>query len=249
MKKLMNTSQTIASLLTVVTAVVMVASSTAAGQFDPHMAKGGLPECMEKLNSAVLELEASQSDLLQVQTELTTCTANVVVSSNTVGVPQTGQAYMYDAGDDGDLQVGIPLPDPRFTDNVDGTVTDNLTGLIWTKNANLAGESTWTAALEVCYNLAEDGFDLNDGSLPGDWRLPNIRELQSKLDYGQFLPALAVDHPFINLQSAFSSYYWTSTTYAGYEPYAWGLSVSNGYTSPLSKGGSNGYVWCVRGGE
>ena len=51
-------------------------------------------------------------------------------------VPQTGQTDYYAAGDDGALQKGVPWPTPRFTDNGNGTVTDNLTHLIWLKNAN-----------------------------------------------------------------------------------------------------------------
>ena len=38
-------------------------------------------------------------------------------------------------------------PSPRFTDNNDGTVTDNLTGLVWLKNANLFGEGMHEAGL------------------------------------------------------------------------------------------------------
>jgi hypothetical protein len=49
-------------------------------------------------------------------------------------VPQTGQTLCVDqsgsincagTGQDGDLQAGVALPQPRFTDNGDGTVTDN----------------------------------------------------------------------------------------------------------------------------
>jgi len=54
-------------------------------------------------------------------------------------VPKTGQTTKYSDGDDGDLQKCVAWPDPRFTDNGDGTVTDNLTGLIWLKEANHIG--------------------------------------------------------------------------------------------------------------
>ena len=54
-------------------------------------------------------------------------------------VPKSGQTSSNATGDDGDLQRGVAWPDPRFTDNGDGTVTDNLTGLIWLKNANCFG--------------------------------------------------------------------------------------------------------------
>jgi len=49
---------------------------------------------------------------------------------------KTGQQISYYTGDDGDLQRGVPWPDPRYTDNWDGTVTDNLTGLMWLKDGN-----------------------------------------------------------------------------------------------------------------
>ena len=42
-------------------------------------------------------------------------------------VEKTGQTTSYGIGDDGDLEKGIPWPNPRFTDNLNGTVTDNLT--------------------------------------------------------------------------------------------------------------------------
>ena len=54
-------------------------------------------------------------------------------------VPKTGQTTSYATGDDGDLERGAALVTPRFTDNLDGTVTDNQTGLIWLKDANCFG--------------------------------------------------------------------------------------------------------------
>jgi hypothetical protein len=51
-------------------------------------------------------------------------------------VEVTGQTASFADGDDGDIQAGVPFPIPRFTDQGDGTVKDNLTHLIWLKNAN-----------------------------------------------------------------------------------------------------------------
>jgi hypothetical protein len=51
------------------------------------------------------------------------------------GVSQTGQQMSYAPGDGGHLQMGMVWPEPRFTDNSNGTVTDNLTDLIWLKDA------------------------------------------------------------------------------------------------------------------
>ena len=51
-------------------------------------------------------------------------------------------------GQDGEIQAGVPWPNPRFTDNEDGTVTDHLTGLIWLKNGNPFGTRNWDQALK-----------------------------------------------------------------------------------------------------
>jgi len=48
----------------------------------------------------------------------------------------------------------------RFTDNGDGTVTDNLTALIWLKNADCFGTRVWADALSDCNNLVMDHADL-----------------------------------------------------------------------------------------
>jgi hypothetical protein len=171
------------------------------------------------------------------------------------GVAKTGQTVCYAAdgsvinctgtGQDGELQKGIAWPAPRFCDNGDGTVTDNLTGLIWLQNANSFGLRTWADALGDCNNLADDGSALTDGSVAGDWRLPNVKELQSLINYSNYNPALPTGHPFTTVQS---SNYWSSTTDAHYTPYAWDLSMTYGLVN-LSDKARSFYVWPVRGGN
>ena len=56
-------------------------------------------------------------------------------------VAQTGQTTIYISGDDGALQKGVDWPIPRFTDNGKGNIRDNLTKLIWLKNANCPGDT------------------------------------------------------------------------------------------------------------
>ena len=93
-------------------------------------------------------------------------------------------------GQDVEYQMGMPWPNPRFTDNGDGTVTDNLTQLIWLKNANCFEQRTWADALTDCNTLNSGECGLSDGSEEGDWHLPNVKELQSLIHYGVFDPAL-----------------------------------------------------------
>ena len=169
-------------------------------------------------------------------------------------VEKTGQTGCWDAsgnpvtcagtGQDGDLQKGVTWPVPRFTDNGDGTVTDNLTGLVWLKNANCFGIRTWANALIDCNSLADGACGLTDGSVAGDWRLPNVKELQSLIDFGQFNPALPTGHPFTGVQ-----YYWSSTTLdAGSTIGAWSVSLSLGSVIAYDKTTDVLYVWPVRDG-
>lgn len=171
-------------------------------------------------------------------------------------VPKTGQTSSYGTRDDGELERGVMWPTPRFKDNANGTVLDNLTGLIWTKAANCDGERWpyWPDALAYCNALSNGTCGLTDGSEAGDWRLPHLRELQSLIHYGVTDPALSdttgtgqwtSGNPFTGVQS---TYYWSSTTNAGNTSYAWVVHFYNGYVSYHVKS-SGSYVWCVRGGH
>jgi hypothetical protein len=167
-------------------------------------------------------------------------------SSVAAGVPRTGQTTSYATGDDGDLQKGLAWPYRRFTDNLDGTVTDNLTGLIWLKNADyLAATKTWADALIACNTLADDGTELTDRSSAGDWRLPNIRELLSLVDYSRYNPALPSGHPFSDVQLGV---YWSSTTEAIDMNQAWSVNLNVGSVNHELKPFTYS-VWPVRGGQ
>src|SRR5262249_33933161 len=91
-----------------------------------------------------------------ISVQLLDCTP--VSAAAPVPLPRTGQTNSFDANfpqrDDGALRKGVALPSPRFTDNQNGTITDNLTGLIWLKNANCPGISrTWQTALDDVVQL------------------------------------------------------------------------------------------------
>jgi hypothetical protein len=173
---------------------------------------------------------------------------------NPAPVGKTSQTLSYGTGDDGDWDKGAAWPNPRFTDNGNGTVTDNLTGLIWLKNADCFGSRGWAQALVDCNNLGSGSCGLSDGSSAGDWRLPNVKELQSLIYYGIYSPALpntvgtgkwSNGDPFTDVQSL---YYWSSTTYAGNTSSAWYVHMYYGYVYIGNKDYSY-YVWPVRGGN
>ena len=174
-------------------------------------------------------------------------------AGSTTAVPKTGQTTSSAAGDDGALQRGAALPSPRFTDNGNGTVTDNLTGLIWLKNANCFGVQTWANALLSANTLASGSCGLTDGSGVGNWRLPNLRELFSLINHAYAGLALSnaagtgkwtANDPFTDVQS---DAYWSSTTDADDALKAWRVGLDGGGVSSASKTATR-YVWPVRGG-
>ena len=168
---------------------------------------------------------------------------------------QTGQTTPYATGDDGDLQRGISLPEPRFKDNQDGTVTDYLTGLVWLKHANCFDLRPWDDAVFECNQLADGSCGLSDGSVAGDWSLPNANELLSLMNYKYYNPAisntagtgqLTEGDPFVAVQN---HPYWSSTTWAGppadysaYPVFFGGLGFGSEDNVKTNLMG----VWCVR---
>ncbi|MCX5885618.1 MAG: DUF1566 domain-containing protein [Proteobacteria bacterium] len=170
-------------------------------------------------------------------------------SSYPAPVWKTGQTTSYETGDDGDLEKGVAWPVPRFT-NPDGktpvngnVVVDQLTGLMWTMNANLFGvDKTWQQALDYVKEMNNGNYE-NLGYT--DWRLPNRKELHSLTDYSRYNPALPSGHPFTNVQA---NYYWSSTTYASYTDVAWYVLMLYGRVEIYGKSSSS-YVWPVRSGQ
>lgn len=101
---------------------------------------------------------------------------------------------------------GNPLPAPSYTDNGDGTVTDDATGLMWEQKTQDGGSRdkdityTWKDALAYCESLLLGGHD--------DWRLPNAKELDRLVDLNTSNPAIDTTY-FPNTNNTL---YWTSTS-------------------------------------
>ena len=126
-------------------------------------------------------------------------------------------------------------------------MTDNLTGLVWTQDADCDGPKDWHGAIDYCNALAQGTCGLTDGSVAGDWRLANRFELESLLDLKNCDPALPTGHPFMDVHS--NQWFWSSTSVANmYGTAAWNVWIEDGFINYSHPSGSL-YVWCVRGGQ
>jgi hypothetical protein len=164
------------------------------------------------------------------------------------GLQKTGQTICYNTpgsviacagtGHDGELQNGVAR---SFTDNGDGTITDNLTGLMWEKQSDDGGihdkdnTYTWDAA------FASKLVTLNGGGgFAGhtDWRVPNIVELESLKNFGAVSPAVysafntnCAATCTVTTCSCTKSYtYWSSSTYQSGPTLVWTLYFFDGRT-------------------
>jgi hypothetical protein len=172
-------------------------------------------------------------------------------------LPRTGQVTSYASGDDFSLQKGVTWPGGRFTNNLDGTVTDHLTGLVWMKNAGCFAPATWSAALTAANQLASGSCGLTDGSTAGQWRMPNINELESLVDVSRANPAVSSGSPFTQISLA--SAYWSSTTYMAVTSRAMSIRFTDGRwingidardgSQDNTKATAANSLWAVRSGS
>ena len=123
-------------------------------------------------------------------------------------------------------------------DNGNGTVSDSVTGLMWQQGdtQNVSGRN-WEDALDYCEapTLPSGGYT--------DWRLPNVRELESIMDWDRYNPAIDTAY----FPDCRYTPYWSSSTYAYYTDSAWYVNFAYGYVGNYNKT-LNYYVRCVRGG-
>jgi hypothetical protein len=184
--------------------------------------------------------------------------STLTIQTASVKLPTTGQTLCYNAegatvpcagtGQDGDMRKGEAWSLPRFTDQNNGTVIDNNTGLIWTKDAFAPGPSACSPALIKTWQATLDYVKcLNSNSYLGfsDWRLPNVLELKSLANTSQSNTSVwLVANGFTGVQS---EPYWSSTSAGDGPSSAWGVDMWVGAIDGDDKSGNN-YAWPVRSG-
>jgi len=192
-----------------------------------------------------------------------------------VDFPATGQTTSYTANrndgitapvavpDDGAVQAGATL---SYTDNGDGTLTDNNTGLMWEKKGDNGGLHdkdngyvwTGTGSQETVWDWLDDVNAEGGRGFAGysDWRVPNAKELQSLVNFQNPSPmtsaalhaGCAPGASVLTGSCTAVASYWSSTTWARSTGMAWGVSFHEGVLYPYDKA-SGLRVRAVRGGS
>jgi hypothetical protein len=107
-------------------------------------------------------------------------------------------------------------PNEYLLDNVDGTVSDSMTGLQWQKEYQ--DQVTWPQAVDACKALALGGFS--------DWRLPTMAEFEGLIDFEVVAPAIA--DPFQGMPGSDGTFFWSAVKYGGSSSKYWGVDFNEG---------------------
>lgn len=130
---------------------------------------------------------------------------------------------------------GPGTQDIRLVVSKDGNkVCDNKTGYWWERSPS-PSTFTWEEAINHCANLTLSGKT---------WRLPEIKEFISLVDYREFNPALPDGNPFMDVQSG---RYWSATRDTRNPAHAWTVHVIDGPVDTSHPDITFNYAWCVSG--
>jgi hypothetical protein len=240
--------------------------AAAEGCFDFELTEGDFDDLIASHADKVKAALAGGGFLGECENDLASCQGNLGTCEPAQQGERlkTGQTSCYDSsgsaigcagtGHDGDLQQGLAR---SYTDNGDGTITDSRTGLMWEKLADDGSIHDWN---DIYGSRAGFGkvVALNSASFAGhtDWRLPNVNELQSLLNYGFVNPA--VDAAFntacapgcsvTTCSCTRSDCYWSSTIHQQVD-HAWEVSFGSGHVIIDHFGDDACYVRAVRPGS
>jgi hypothetical protein len=190
---------------------------------------GGLPQCLNELNTCTATLTLTQATLATCTTHVTTCTTDLTSceADLTACLAEPTVVFPGDGAGHG--------PELSYTDNGDGTATDNNTALIWELKDNNGGihdvdnTYTWSSAPTAG---AADGtlFTVFLATLNTppcfaghcDWRIPHVKELQSLVDYESgHNPSISPTFPGLTAGD-----HWSSTRFGGGT--AWAVNFGDG---------------------
>lgn len=152
------------------------------------------------------------------------------VTKSILLLPDTGQTTSYTTtfGEDHDYSINVP----SFTNNGNGTITDNVTNLMWQQTDG--GEMTIENAITYCNSLSLGGYS--------GWRLPTPMEAMSILNLQKNNPSMDI----VYFPSTGAEYWWTNTFQVGDNTKVWCTNSGGGIgnkpkTETISAGGTKSY--------
>ncbi|MEA1926870.1 MAG: DUF1566 domain-containing protein, partial [Candidatus Auribacterota bacterium] len=192
---------------------------------------------------SAFNLQSEDEDLAAENIKKDEVVYGVVGTYNGPGLLWTGQTETYRTGDDGYYQDGAVFSYQTLDPAANGEIVtvDNVTSLMWAADGSEAGcnfgnQTDWEAAVDWAQGLTFAEYT--------DWRLPNVKELQSIVDYGNHYPTIDTMY-FINTKT---DRYWSSTTYIAITSSAWYVCFDSCFVLIINKT-NDYYVRAVRGGE
>jgi len=237
------------------TCIASVAEALSGGTLllDPLTCSADLATCDADEAACSIDAATCLDDLADVTADLAQCDAAIAVCEAVLVGPlkTTGQTNCYDdgglaiacagSGQDAEFQASVA---PSYTDNGDGTITDNVTGLMWEKLSRDGSVHDYDVTYASPTAAIAKATALNSAVFAGhnDWRLPNRTELESLLNLANFGTAV---HPafqsaciagctVLNCSCTKGNIYWTSSSYFPVPTHQWVINFTDGdvYAQP-----------------
>ena len=239
-------------ILFVLVVSLAACSNTEAQSVEPNIVQQEVTQPLVAVsNESVVETAVTTVETSEKETAVTT-------TSLTFPIVDTGQGLCYDGTEridcpaEGEAFYGQDAQytgiTPSYTDNGDGTITDNVTGLVWTQEIS-SYAMPWSDAAGYCESLETGNVT--------DWRLPSVKELWSLRDYSQGWPWIDTDYfHLVGDGSDLAQHHsWTNNLYLVESDYqnqqvegdpAW---IVNDWTGHIKAMSGSRFVRCVSGDE
>ncbi|MBI3756625.1 MAG: DUF1566 domain-containing protein [Deltaproteobacteria bacterium] len=227
--------------------------------------QGQLNTCSNSLNTCSSSLSSTQGQLTSCNTNLTTCNSSLTICQSDLTACEAEPSVVFPGdGETGPLLSYMDNGDGTFTDNntqlmweekdtVGGSIHNVDNTFQWSNTGTVPDGSLFTTFLATLNNTCDGGgvTACTDNTSCGagvcgfashrDWRIPNIKELESIMDYSKSV--ILTSFP----GAMAGSLYWSFTTYTRYPGNAY-LILYDGEVYPNPKESAL-YARAVRGGQ
>ena len=184
--------------------------------------------CTGSATTCTVTMDAAKSVIANFSGVTTTTTTSLPTTTTTVRPTTTTTSTAVSTTTTTASVPTTTVVSKTYTDNHDGTVTDSTTGLVWMRCAMgmvWDGKTCTGTASTYTFDQANALTGTTTFAGQSDWRMPNIRELQTVVDRSVY--NTSIDKVAFPNTSPWR-FFWSASANSGLSSNAWGVSFGNG---------------------